>query len=225
MCLSVGDRACRLVTACVLAAVSFGCVPYGLQHEIQRDSRSQIWLSERSQVRVRAAQSRVFDTKDKLGMLEAVVQTFQDIGFQIEVLDETLGIVSGKQFLHRDHRSPTYLLYDEESLVVFSRSYRTWGPFERRSDMVRLTVTVRDRNEQQLIVRASAQFFLRPVERPEPYQRFYAALEKALFLERIRSNGSDSSSSGASSESSNDARSAEESVEDEPAPQAAVEAL
>jgi hypothetical protein len=66
---------------------------------------------------------------------------------------------------------------------------------------------------------------LRPVERPEPYQRFYAALEKALFLERIRSDGSDSSSSGASSESSNDARSAEEIVEDEPAPQAAVEAL
>ncbi len=65
--------------------------------------------------------------------------------------------------------------------------------------MVRLTVTVRDRNEQQLIVRAAAQFFLRPVERPEPYQRFYAALEKALLLERIRSDGSDSSTDGASS--------------------------
>ena len=80
---------------------------------------------------------------------------------------------------------PTYLLYDEESLVVFNRSYRTWGPFQRRSDLVRLTVTVRSRNAEQLIVRASAQYYLRPVEDAESYQRFYAALEQALFTERM----------------------------------------
>jgi hypothetical protein len=74
---------------------------------------------------------------------------------------------------------------------------------------------------QQLIVRASAQFFLRPVERPEPNQRFYAALEKGLLSERLRSDGSDSSKDGTTSDSSDDAPSVEESGEDE----AAMEAL
>jgi hypothetical protein len=81
---------------------------------------------------------------------------------------------------------PTYLLYDDESLVVFNRSYRTWGPFFRRSDLVRMTVTVRNRNAEQLIVRASAQYYLRPVEEPEAYQKFYAALNQALFAAHAR---------------------------------------
>ena len=161
-----------------------------MRHEIQGDARDQIWLSEESQVKVRNAQSRVFDTTDKRKMLEAVVATFQDLGFQIEVLDEVLGIVSGKKFLAAERPGeaglPTYLLYDEESLVVFNRSYRTWGPFLRRSDLVRMTVTVRDRNAEQLIVRASAQYYLRPVEAPEAYQKFYAALNQALFTAHSR---------------------------------------
>ena len=153
---------------------------------MQWDARSQIWLADVSQVKVRAAQSRVFDTHDRRAMLEAVVSLFQDLGFQIEVLDETLGIVSGKKFVElekpRIGSDPSYFLYDDENLVVFTRSYRQWGPFWHRSDLVRLTVTVRPRNEQQLLVRASAQFYLRPIEDPEPYQQFFAALERARFI-------------------------------------------
>lgn len=166
-----------------------GC-GYHERHELMSDSASQIWLSEESQVKVRNAQSRVYDTTDKIAMMEAIVATLQDIDFQIEVLDESLGIVSAKRFLDLERPEeallPTYLLYDEESLVVLNRSYRTWGPFQRRSDLVRLTVTVRPRNASQLIVRASAQYYLRPVEDPESYQPFYAALEKALLAERVR---------------------------------------
>ena len=168
-------------------ALTTGC-GYVERHEIMRDSASQIWLAEESQVKVRNAQSRVFDGTDRVGMLEAVVTTLQDIGFQIEVLDETLGIVSAKRYLDLERPGDaglqSYLLYDEESLVVLNRSYRTWGPFERRSDLVRLTVTVRPRNASQLIVRASAQFALRPVEDPSAYQGFFAALERALLHER-----------------------------------------
>jgi hypothetical protein len=166
-----------------------GCVSYGMRHEIQSNSQDQIWLSEQSQVRVRNAQSRVFDTTDKREMLEAVVSTFQDLGFQIEVLDEVLGIITGKKFLDAERPGtsglPTYLLYDDESLVIFNRSFRTWGPFYRRSDLVRLTVTIRNRNDEQLIVRASAQYYLRPVESADAYQKFYAALQQALFTERM----------------------------------------
>lgn len=172
----------------LLVAVATGC-GYHERHELMSDSTSQIWLSEESQVRVRNAQSRVFDTTDKLAMIEAIVATLQDIGFQIEVLDEALGIVSAKRFLDLERPDdallPTYLLYDEESLVVLNRNYRTWGPFQHRSDLVRLTVTIRPRNADQLIVRASAQYYLRPVEDPESYQPFYAALEKTLLAERV----------------------------------------
>ena len=180
-----------LVAGSLCLALLTGCASYGLRHEIQRDSRDQILLSERSQVKVRNAQSRFYDTTDKRQMIRALIATFQDLGFRIEVLDETLGIISGKKFLDAERPGtaglPTYLLYDEESLVVFNRSYRTWGPFQRRSDLVRLTVTVRNRNEKQLIVRASAQYYLRPVENAEAYQNFYAVLAKALFAERFAS--------------------------------------
>lgn len=156
-------------------------------YAIQWDSRSQILRSDASQVQVRAAQSRVFDTTNELAMIEAVIATFQDLGFHVAVLDETLGIVSGKKFIAHDEEESTdvsYLQYDTEALTAFTRSYRTWGPFHHRRDLVRLTVTVRRRNEGQLIVRASAQFHIRPVERPEPYQDFFRGLERALFTQR-----------------------------------------
>ena len=47
---------------------------------------------------------------------------------------------------------------------------------------LRMTVTVRPRNENELLVRASAQYQMHPVEDPEPYQDFFVALEKSMFL-------------------------------------------
>jgi hypothetical protein len=77
----------------------------------------------------------------------------------------------------------SYNLYDDQSLLLFSRNYHMWGPFWHRSDLVRLTVTVRKRNEKQSVVRASVQFYLQAVENPGPYQMFFRTLEKSLFLE------------------------------------------
>lgn len=47
---------------------------------------------------------------------------------------------------------------------------------------VRITVVVRPRGESQLLVRASAHMDLKPIEAPEPYQDFFTALEKSVFL-------------------------------------------
>ena len=174
-------------TALCLALSLVACSTYEYRHGIGWDSKEQIWQAEESQVRLRAAQSRVFDTADRTRILTAVVSTFQDLDFQVAVLDEELGIVSGTKFVPQQKpasgEDPFYHLYDDESLLIFTRVYRTWGPFQHRTDMVRLTVTVRARNESQLIVRAAAQYFLQPVEDPEPYQQFFRALEQALFLE------------------------------------------
>lgn len=47
---------------------------------------------------------------------------------------------------------------------------------------MRMTVTVRPRGVSQLIVRANAQLNTTPVTDPLPYQSFFAALERAMFL-------------------------------------------
>ena len=177
-------------TAVVLCLAISGCAltPYEARHEMLSDSRSQIWLSEARQVKIRAAQSRVFENADRVRTLEAIVTAMQDLGFQIEVLDEALGIVSGKKFEELETVptgfDPNYFLYNDESLLIFTKTYRTWGPFYNRSNVVRLTVTVRARNETQLVVRASAQYYMRAVENPEPYQSFFRTLEQAAFAER-----------------------------------------
>lgn len=48
---------------------------------------------------------------------------------------------------------------------------------------LRVTVTVRPRGTTQLLVRANAQYNLSAVEDPKPYQQFFEALSKALFLQ------------------------------------------
>lgn len=173
-------------TALVGAVLLSACTPYEMRHDNQSDARTQIWLSEESQVKVRAAQTRVFDTTDRRKMLQAIVTTLQDLNCKIDVLDEELGIVSAKKYVDLERPSfldPSYILYRPDTLLFLTRHYRAWGPFYHRSDLVRLTVTVRDRNESQLVVRASAQFYLRAVEDPVPYQQFFRTLEQAVFLE------------------------------------------
>ena len=173
-----------LLAVCLLLP---GCPsPYELRHENQWDSREQIGMAEASQVKLRAAQSRVFDTSDSRRILQAVVSTMQDLDFKVQVLDEELGVVSGKLLMSFErpyYPDLSYNLYDDQSLLIFSRNYHTWGPFWHRSDLVRLTVTVRKRNEKQSVVRASVQFYLQAVESPEPYQMFFRILEQSLFLE------------------------------------------
>ena len=48
--------------------------------------------------------------------------------------------------------------------------------------ILRITVTVRPRGETQLLVRANAQYNVRPIKNPELYQKFFTSLEKAMFL-------------------------------------------
>ncbi len=47
---------------------------------------------------------------------------------------------------------------------------------------MRITVTVRPRGNTQMAVRANAQYNINAVSDAAPYQQFFAALEKAMFL-------------------------------------------
>ena len=163
-----------------------GCAPYESRHHNQWNSREQIWLSEASQLKVRAAQTRAFDTTDRRRMFEAIISTMQDLDFNVEVLDEDLGIISGKKFIEIEQPygpDPSYLLYRPDTLLLLTRNLHAWGPFQHRSNLVRFTATIRSRGESQLVVRASAQFYLQAVEEPGPYQQFFRALEQTVFLQ------------------------------------------
>ena len=48
--------------------------------------------------------------------------------------------------------------------------------------MLKMSVTVIPRGEKQMVVRANAQYNTTPVTDPEPYQQFFAALSKSMFL-------------------------------------------
>jgi len=50
------------------------------------------------------------------------------------------------------------------------------------NNVLKMTVTARARGENQLLVRASAQYRIQAIEDPEPYQDFFDALGKAMFL-------------------------------------------
>jgi hypothetical protein len=128
----------RIVTGITLLAV-ISCAP----------STKQVLATKESQVKLRAIQSRVFDTKDRDMMLRTVIATLQDLGFIIDKADTTLGTVSATKL-------DSYAL--------------------------RMTVSVRERGDTQLLVRANAQYNRHAVEDPEPYQQFFDALSKAVFL-------------------------------------------
>ena len=154
--------------------------------EIQWDSRSQILMSEDSQVKLRSIQSRVFDTTDRAKILRVAVATMQDLFFDIDVLDEELGIISGKKWFNHnsswaDH--PTYYLYETDELLIFNTNFRSWGPFNYRKDLTRMTITVRPKEKTRMLVRASVQYNIRAVEDPEMYQKFFKTLGQSLFLE------------------------------------------
>ncbi len=115
----------------------------------QTDSKQQVLATDKSQVELRAVQTRAFDTTDKNLTVRNVIATLQDLGFVVDKADETLGTVSGTKL---------------------------------SGYTMRMTVTVRPRGKTQMAVRASAQYNLVAVTDPEPYQQFFVALEKAMFL-------------------------------------------
>ena len=135
------SRSTARINALVLVLVTLiGC---------QTGSKQQILLTHKSQVSLRAVQTRLFDTKDRNKTLRAVVATLQDLGFVIDKADEDLGTVSATK------------------LDQF---------------LMRMTVTVRPRGKNQTVVRSSAQYNLVAVNDAKPYQQFFEALQKALFL-------------------------------------------
>ena len=112
----------------------------------QLDSKQQVVSADKTQVELRAVQTRAFDTSDRSATVRSVIATLQDLGFVIEKSDDSIGLVSGS-----------------------------------KRGML-MTVTVRPRGARQMVDRASGQHGIEAISDPQPYQQFFAALEKAMFL-------------------------------------------
>jgi hypothetical protein len=115
----------------------------------QTDSKQQVLATDRSQVELRAVQTRAFDTTDRDLTVRSVIATLQDLGFVIDKADVGLGTVSATKL----------------------SGYQ-----------MRMTVTVRPRGRTQTAVRASGQYNLTAVSDAQPYQQFFDALQKSMFL-------------------------------------------
>lgn len=57
-------------------------------------STHQVLATGESDVKLRAMQTRAFDTTDKTKMMRTIIATLQDLGFIIDKADATLGTVS-----------------------------------------------------------------------------------------------------------------------------------
>ncbi len=51
-----------------------------------------------------------------------------------------------------------------------------------QGSQIKITVSVRAKGNDRMLVRANAQFNITPVEDPKQYQDFFSSLEKSLFL-------------------------------------------
>ena len=74
-----------IIAACIFLVALAACAP----------STKQVLATKESQVKLRAMQSRVFDTTDREKTLRTIIATLQDLGFVVDKADDTLGTVSG----------------------------------------------------------------------------------------------------------------------------------
>ncbi len=118
-------------------------------------SRSPDVTGSDQQLAMRQIQTREYDTLDKDMTLRSVVATLQDLGFTIDNADAAIGTVTATR-LYQHKRYETYVM--------------------------RMTVTVRERDGERLLVRANARLDDKAIDKAETYQDFFSALDKSMFL-------------------------------------------
>ena len=129
----------------VAFAMVYGCVPPQPGPELLAPTEAQM--------KIRSAQTRTFDVKDRLVAMRSVIAALQDLGFIIERANEALGLVSAARFAE-----PNYY------------------------DVLGVTVTVRPQADGRVMIRANAIYNNKPIEDPKVYQNFFATLERSLFV-------------------------------------------
>lgn len=104
---------------------------------------------------------------------------------------------SETQLQKRSYQSRTFDTADKEKILrttistlqdlgfVIDRTDLTLGSVSATKldgHQIKITVSVRPRGNDRMLVRANAQFNVKPIEDPKHYQDFFTSLEKSLFL-------------------------------------------
>lgn len=108
------------------------------------------------QMKLRSFQTRDVEAPSRRQAIQGVLAALQDLGFIVERVNEPLGLVTGARFAE-----PRY------------------------TDVVGITVTIQERAQGRMTIRANAIFNNVPIEDPAVYQNFFATLERAMFVERL----------------------------------------
>ncbi len=120
------------------------------------------------------------------------------VGCNATMQDRVLDSGDQSQMQKRSYQSRVFDTNDKEKVLrgvistlqdlsfVIDRADMTLGAISGtkidKGLPIRITVSVRPKGQTQISVRANAQFNLKPVEDPKPYQDLFTSLEKSLFL-------------------------------------------
>lgn len=111
--------------------------------------------------------------------------------------DRVLDVGDQTQLQKRSYQSRTFETADKEKVMRATIStLQDLGFVIDRADLllgsvsgtkldqhqIKITVSVRPKGTDRMIVRANAQFNITPIEDPKHYQDFFSSLEKSLFL-------------------------------------------
>lgn len=107
------------------------------------------------QLAMRQIQTREYDTLDRDMTMRSVVATLQDLGFTIDSADAKIGTITATR------------LYQQTQYENYE---------------MRMTVTVRERDDERIAVRANARLGDKAIDTPQTYQDFFNALDKSMFL-------------------------------------------
>lgn len=112
-------------------------------------------------------------------------------------INQVLDTGAGSQLQERSYESRTFDTNNRETVLRgVITTLQDLGFVINRTDLAlgivsatkldqhqtKVTVSVRNKGADQVLVRANAEFDITPVDDPRPYQLFFAALEKTLFL-------------------------------------------
>lgn len=110
---------------------------------------------------------------------------------------QVLDTGSESQLQKRSYQSRTFETSDKERVLratistlqdlgfIIDRADLTLGTVsatKMEGNLIKITVSVRPKGNDRMLVRANAQFNVTPVEDPAQYQNFFTSLGKSLFL-------------------------------------------
>jgi len=168
----------------MISGVAGGAVSAS-QAEKERSEEAAKQKPKMTQLQVRELQTRTYDNMDKNKILQVSLAVLQDDGFTVTNANTEMGLLAATKQLSEKKV--------DDSGTAFIKGFLGGGPIsEQKFQHIEATLTVVPFGEQtrvRLSLRLAAsssrgEFNYTAVSEPEPYQDFFAKLEKGLFIKR-----------------------------------------